>query len=150
MQTRSAVNAILLGGFIAGTVDIGVAAAINGRSPISILRIIAGGILGRAALDGGAPAAALGLLLQWAMSLIIATFFVLAARYLDILRKQWLMAGIAYGVPVYLVMNFVVVPLSAWHRVPGYALYGLITNLLAMMLFGVIVSYFASTMRDAV
>jgi uncharacterized membrane protein YagU involved in acid resistance len=100
MQTRSAVKAIFLGGFVAGTVDIGMAAAINGRSPIFILRVIAGGILGPASLGDGTAAAALGLLLQWAMSLIIAAIFVLAARYLDILRRQWLAAGIAYGVPV--------------------------------------------------
>ena len=149
MQTRSAVSSILLGGFIAGTVDIGAAAAINGRSPVFILHIVAGGILGPAALDGGPGAAAFGLGLQWGMSLIIAAIFVVATRYLPILRKQWLTSGIAYGVPVYLVMTYVVVPLSAWHRFPRFTLYGLVTNLLAMMLFGVIVSYFASRIRDA-
>ena len=149
MQARSAINAIVLGGFIAGTIDVGMAAAISGRSPVTILHFIAGGILGRAALDGGAQAAALGLVLQWGMSLIIAAIFVFAAGHLPLLRKRWLTAGIAYGVPVYLVMTYVVVPLSAWHRFPRFTLYGLVANLLAMMLFGVIVSYFASRIRDA-
>jgi hypothetical protein len=149
MQTRSAINAIVLGGFIAGTVDIGAAAGISGRSPILILRVIAGGILGRTSLGGGTSAAVLGLLLQWGMSLIIAAIFVCAARYLEVLRRQWLAAGIAFGVPVWLVMNFVVVPLSAWHRMPTITLYGVVANLLAMMLFGVIVSYFASRIRGA-
>jgi hypothetical protein len=145
MQTRSAVNAILLGGFVAGTIDIGAAALINGRSPVFILRVIAGGILGRASLDGrGARAPP-----AWGMSLIIAAIFVFAAQYLEILRRQWLAAGIAYGVPVWLVMNFVVVPLSAWHRIPKITLYGVIANLLAMMLFGVIVSFLASRIHDA-
>ncbi|TMH36972.1 MAG: hypothetical protein E6H66_03940 [Betaproteobacteria bacterium] len=66
--------AILLGGFIAGTIDIGAAALINWVSPILILHFIAGGLLGKAALGGGTPVALLGLLLQWAMSLIIAFF----------------------------------------------------------------------------
>jgi hypothetical protein len=149
MQTRSAINSILLGGFIAGTIDIGAAAAINGRSPIVILHVIAGGILGRAALGGGAAVALLGLLLQWGMALIIAAIFVGAARYLIVLRRRWLAAGIAYGVPVWLVMNFVVVPLSAWHRLPTLTAYSVIANLVAMMLFGAIVSYFASRIRDA-
>jgi len=83
------------------------------------------------------------------MSLIIAAIFVCAARYLEVLRRQWLAAGIAFGVPVWLVMNFVVVPLSAWHRMPTITLYGVVANLLAMMLFGVIVSYFASRIRGA-
>jgi len=149
MPTRSVVNAILLGGFVAGTVDIGAAAAINGRNPILILHVIAGGVLGRASLEGGPATAVLGLFLQWGMALIIATIFVCAARYRDILRRRWFPAGIAYGVPVYLVMNFVVVPLSAWHRFPAITLYGVVANLLAMMLFGVIVSWFASGIRNA-
>lgn len=137
----------MLGGLVAGTIDIGAAAAINGRGPVLILHVIAGGILGKASLGGGAATAVLGLFLQWGMALIIAAIFVGAARYLDILRKHWLAAGIAYGVPVYLVMNFVVVPLSAWHRMPAITPYNVIANLLAMMLFGGIVSRFASGIR---
>lgn len=150
MQSRSAINAILLGGFVAGTIDVGAAAAINGRSPVVILHVIAGGILGPASLGGGAPTAVLGLLLQWAMALIIAAIFVCAARYLRILRRQWLASGILYGVPVWLVMNFVVVPLSAWHRMPKLTPYSVIANLLAMMLFGAIVSWFASRTHGGV
>ena len=41
--------AILYGGFIAGTIDIGVASLINGISPWVILRAIASGLLGKAA-----------------------------------------------------------------------------------------------------
>ncbi|HLY04421.1 MAG TPA: hypothetical protein VKR31_01625 [Rhizomicrobium sp.] len=149
MNSRSALRAILLGGLVAGTIDIGAASAISERSPILILRVIAGGILGRASLQGGAATAILGLFLQWAMALIIAAIFVGAARYLETLRRHWLLAGIAYGVPVYLVMNFVVVPLSAWHRMPAITPYNVIANLLAMLLFGAIVSWFASGIRDS-
>jgi hypothetical protein len=38
-------TAILLGGFVAGTLDIGAAALINVASPILILQFIAGGLL---------------------------------------------------------------------------------------------------------
>ena len=148
MKSRSVISAVLLGGLIAGTIDVGVAAAINERNPVLILHVIAGGILGRASLQEGTPVALFGLLLQWGMSLVIAAIFVFAARYLPMLRRHWLTAGILYGVPVYLVMNFVVLPLSAWHRFPAITPYGAITNLLAMMLFGAIVSYFASEIRS--
>lgn len=148
MRSLSAVKAVLYGGLVAGTIDVGAASAINGRSPILILHVIAGGILGRASLEGDAATAVLGLFLQWGMALAIAAIFVGAARYLDILRKYWLAAGIAFGVPVYLVMNFVVVPLSAWHRMPTITPYNVIANLLAMMVFGTIVSWFASRICD--
>jgi hypothetical protein len=45
--------AILLGGFIAGTIDIGFAASINRVSPTLILHFIAAGLFGHGALEAG-------------------------------------------------------------------------------------------------
>jgi hypothetical protein len=60
-----------------------------------------------------------------------------------ILKRQWLAAGLAYGVVVFFVMNYVVVPLSAIGRVPHFTAARFIENLLAMLLFGVIIAFFA-------
>ncbi|HKU78857.1 MAG TPA: hypothetical protein VJQ42_03355, partial [Rhodanobacteraceae bacterium] len=68
--------AILVGGLVAGTLDVGAAALINMIDPRVILRFIAGGLLGKAALQGGPAVAWLGLFLQWGMSLLIAANFV--------------------------------------------------------------------------
>lgn len=136
--------AILYGGLIAGTLDIGAAALINMIDPVVIMRYIAGGLLGKTqALAGGTPTAVLGTFLQWAMSLVIAAVYVLASRRLSFLTARWLPAGIAYGVVVFIVMNYVVVPLSAIAKLPTFTLYSFSTNLLAMIVFGVIVAYFA-------
>ena len=59
-----ALVAMLVGGLIAGTVDIGAASLISDYSPLIILKHIAGGLLGKSALAGDLPVAALGLLLQ--------------------------------------------------------------------------------------
>jgi len=147
MSRISYLQAILLGGLVAGTVDIGAASLISGRSPVVISQFIAGGLLGKASLDGGMRTAALGVVLQWAMSIIIAALYVLASTRLDALRRSWLLFGILYGIPVYFVMEYVVVPLSAWHRVPKFALLPFTENMLAMMVFGVIVAWFASRTR---
>ena len=69
----------LAGGLAAGTLDVGAAALIGRVDPRVILRFIAGGVQGATALQGGAASAWLGLFLQWGMSLVIATVFVLAA-----------------------------------------------------------------------
>jgi hypothetical protein len=45
------------------------------------------------------------------MSVIIAGLFVLAANQLPLLLRRPFPAGLGYGVIVYLVMTFVVVPL---------------------------------------
>ena len=135
--------AILLGGFVAGTIDIGAAALINIASPILILHFIAGGLLGKAALAGGTSVALLGLVLQWAMSLIIAALYVAAARWLPILRRRWIAGGLAYGIVIFFAMNYVVVPLSAWAKWPRFTAETFAANMLAMLLFGLIISYFA-------
>jgi hypothetical protein len=140
MKKRSVLTAILLGGFVAGTIDIGAAMLISGKSVAFILQFIASGLIGKAAFQGGAATVVLGALLQWAMSLIIAAIFVLASLRFPILRKRWIVAGLAYGVPVYFVMTYVVVPLSAvgggWH----FSLPSFVKNLLAMLVFGLIVA----------
>ena len=146
-MAMSKLQAALVGGLVAGTIDIGAASLISGASPLLISRFIAGGLLARDAIKGGPEMIALGVVLQWAMSIVIAGIYVFAATRLDALRRQWLLWGILYGIPVYFVMTYVVVPLSAWHRVAPFTLYGFAANMAAMMLFGAIVSFFASRTR---
>lgn len=141
--TRRVAAAILSGGLIAGTIDIGAAALINLIDPRFILRFIAGGVQGKAALEGGAASAWLGLFLQWGMGVLIAAIFVIAALRLHGLIARWFVAGLAYGVIVFAVMNYVVLPLSAWHRIGHFTPLSFALNLLAMLVFGVIVSFAA-------
>jgi len=49
-EQRALLIAILWGGFVAGTIDIGAAALINRLSPVIILHAIASGLLGKASL----------------------------------------------------------------------------------------------------
>jgi hypothetical protein len=147
MGKLSYLQAILFGGLIAGTLDIGAASLISGRNPVFISQFIAGGLLGKPALEGGLQNAALGVALQWAMSILIAAIYVFASTRLEVLRSRWLLSGIAYGIPVYFVMEYVVMPLSAWHRVPKFSPIPFAENLLAMMVFGVIIAFFASKTR---
>jgi hypothetical protein len=146
--SRSMLASTALGGFIAGTIDIGAAALINRVSPYIIMQAIAGGLLGKASFSDGTPAALLGLLLQWAMSLLIAGIYVSASSRMPALKRHWLPAGIAYGVVVFFVMNYVVVPLSALKHFPHFTAARFIENLIAMLLFGVIVAFFARNARN--
>jgi len=123
--------------------DIGAAALINAASIAVILKAIASGILGKASFERGIEAESLGLLLQWAMSILIAAIFVITASRVNILKRQWLAAGLAYGVVVFFVMNYLVVPLSAIGRIPHFTALRFLTNLLAMLLFGAIIAFFA-------
>ncbi len=135
--------AVLVGGLVAGTIDIGAASLINWLSPIIILHAIASGWLGKTSFHDGTPAALLGLVSQWCMALIIASIYALSAIRLPALKRRWLAGGFGYGVAIFLVMNYVVVPLSAapwnpWKR--HFSPDKFLENLLAMMLFGLIVA----------
>lgn len=130
-------------GLVAGTVDIGAASTINWVDPGLILRVIASGLLGRAARHEGSWVLGVGLLLQWAMSILIAAVFLIAATKLPVLLRRWVLAGMAYGVVVYVVMTYVVVPLSAAGLRSDFELLPMAENLVAMMVFGLIVSYVA-------
>jgi hypothetical protein len=82
---------------------------------------VAAGLLGReAAFAGGGASALLGLALHFFIAFGMALVYVRAGRRLPVLTaRPWLM-GALYGVALYLVMNFVVVPLSAigWRGPP--------------------------------
>jgi hypothetical protein len=84
-----------------------------GASPLVVFQSIAAGALGKAAFGEGLPAAALGVAVHVLISLVAAGVFVCASlRWPVLLRSPWV-SGILYGVVVYLVMTFVVLPLSA-------------------------------------
>jgi hypothetical protein len=142
---HSTAVAILLGGAIAGIVDIGAASAINDFvDPLRIMRTIAAGLIGLpAAKAGGMQTAMLGLALQVGMGIIIAAIYNVGAMVLPVLRRYWLPAGIAFGIPVFVVMTYVVVPLSAvGGGMPPFTVKQAL-NFVAMLLFGTIIAWFA-------
>ena len=130
-------------GLIAGTIDIGAACLINWVLPGPVLRAVASGVLGHAAVHGGVWVMTLGMILQWAMSVLIAGIFVAAGVKWPVLLRRWVLAGLAYGLVVFVVMNFVVVPLSAAVFKVHFSPLSFAENLLAMLVFGLIVAYVA-------
>jgi len=112
-----AIKAILLGGLIAGALDISDAFilwGIQGVSPVRILHSIASGLLGRDALKGGFSTAALGAFLHFFMTTIMAAVYYFVAQRVPLLVRHAVTCGLAYGVALYFFMNFVVLPLSAF------------------------------------
>jgi hypothetical protein len=91
---------------------------LRGSTPLRILQSIAAGLLGAAAFKGGLPTAALGLLLHFFIATTAAAVYYAASRRLDVLLRRPVVSGVLYGVVVYVVMNYVVVPLSAIGRRP--------------------------------
>lgn len=106
---------ILLAGAVAGALDIAYAFAVwwlQDVPPTIILMAIASGLFGTAAFAGGLPMAALGAALHFTMTTIMAAVFARASTAMPWLARRPVVAGAAYGVGIYIVMNYVVVPLS--------------------------------------
>ena len=117
----SPLRAILTAGFVAGALDIIAAFVIYGWlgvSPIRILQSISAGLLGAEASRGGLPTAALGLVLQFVIATAAALVYYVASGPLPMLRERPIALGSIYGVVVWIVMNFVVVPMSAVPKRP--------------------------------
>jgi hypothetical protein len=109
---------ILVGGLLAGILDITSAILITlwyGGSPVRMLQGIASGVLGKAAFDGGTPTALLGLAFHFLIAFTATTVFYLASRKIAFLTAKPVVAGILFGVAVYLFMYFVVQPLAGIH-----------------------------------
>jgi hypothetical protein len=140
-KTIEIIRAVMIAGLVAGTIDIGAAALINHVGPALILQGIASGLIGMKSYAGGAGTVALGLALQLAMSIAIAGIYAVAATRLAWLRLHPVLAGPAFGLGVFVVMNLIVVPLSAFGPKPAHiSLVWLLLNVLAMLVFGVIVA----------
>jgi uncharacterized membrane protein YagU involved in acid resistance len=140
---RDVFTAIVLGGVIAASIDIAAASLISARNPAHILQIIAGGLLGKASFGGGTQTMLLGAALQEAMGVLIAAVYVLASKLLPTLRRHWVLGGLAYGVAVFFVMNYAVLPLSALKVTPHFTPVKFAENMAAMLLFGLIVAFFS-------
>ena len=141
MAKRSAARAILIGGLIAGTLDITYACVFFGLrnhvSPIRILQSVARGALGQNAFQGGLKTAALGLFFHFLIALTAATVYFLLSRALRFMVTHAIVCGILYGACVYLFMYGVVMRVSAIHSTTlpwVYPWQVLIPNLLIHML----------------
>jgi hypothetical protein len=129
---------ILVGGFVAGLLDMTSAYLTFGRMmPLGI----AGGLIGAGARHVSAGPYILGLLLHYFIALSAAAVYCIASRKLDFLREHFFVCGLFYGIAVFLVMNLVVLPLSAYHAMGPYTYRGLVQGILAhMFLIGLPIS----------
>lgn len=110
-------RAVLLAGAVAGVLDLCGALALNvpkGIRPLSIFQSIAGGLLGAETYRGGLPTALLGTGLHFVIATGAALVFVLASQRLPVLLRHAVPCGAAYGIAVWIAMNKVVLPLSAF------------------------------------
>jgi hypothetical protein len=138
-QKTSLLRPILVGGAIAGTLDLTSAFITFGAG---VPRAIAGGLLGRSAFQGGTFTWILGVILHFFIAYSAAAIYCLASRRLGFLSEHWLVCGIFYGIAIFLVMYLVVLPLCALHSAGPYQLRSLLQGLIVhMLIIGLPISF---------
>ena len=111
-----AFETIVYGGVIVGILD-GLFAFvfygwILGVKPLRIFQSVASALLGRASFDGGVSTFLFGLLLHFLVAACIAAVYYAASLKLPVLIRHAVVSGLIYGPIAYLVMNYVIIPLS--------------------------------------
>jgi hypothetical protein len=112
------ITAILRITLVAGTLDISeniIFNAFRHVTPYMIFQYIASGLVGMKSFDAGIASVALGVAIHYAIALAWTVLFFVASRRLEILVRRPVICGLLYGGVVYMIMNFVVLPLT---RVP--------------------------------
>jgi hypothetical protein len=106
---------ILLGTLVVGSFDICEVILFYGFRDVPATRIlqsVARGWLGSKAFSGGIPAALLGLATHYFIAFGVVTVYYIASRRLELLRRWPIVMGMVYGLGVFLVMNYIVLPKS--------------------------------------
>ena len=113
---------VLLTGLLVGTLDISYAyinsTVQSGKFPALMFNFISGGVLGRQmGLNGGTPAALLGLFIHYFIAMAFTVFFFLVFPYWRFLRYNKYLVGMLYAVFVNLTVNQLIIrltPLGPW------------------------------------
>src|SRR5262245_11395487 len=115
MKNSGAFRAILTAGVIVGVLDISSAFVIWWQRGIGSrrgLQSIAAGLLGANSYDGGLVTAGLGLAVHFFIVFVVVCVFYLASRKLEFLTLHPVVSGVLYGICVYVVMYWFVLPVA--------------------------------------
>jgi uncharacterized membrane protein YagU involved in acid resistance len=113
----TSLEVISIAGLLSGVLDLTATSTLVRRTqgiPLKrLLQRIASGALGPSAFEGGKKTATAGLFFHFLISFTAAFVYYAGSRRLALLIDHPLLSGVLYGAAVHLVMNRIVLPLSA-------------------------------------
>ena len=110
-----ALQAIVVATAACGILDAAAAttqAATLGVPGQRVWQSVASGLMGPRAFDRGWHSGVIGIALHFAISFILATVYILESLRYPFLLTHPLISGALFGIAVYAVMNYIVIPLS--------------------------------------
>jgi hypothetical protein len=136
-------TAILNAGLAAAAIDafyFSTAALFRGHSPLIVFRRIAGFWLGGRSNDPGISGIFVGVATHMGLATIMAAGFVLAMQRFRLPRDRALPFGAAYGLFLYVLMYFVVMPLRWPARFPSWMGWQSIGDILIHVTIGIAIA----------
>ena len=119
-----------------GTLDLIDAFIFFGYLGVPAIRIpqsIATGFLGELAYHDGMVSAAFGLMLHYLIAFAVAGSYMYVSGELPLYRRP-ILSGAIYGVAVYCVMNYIVIPISNFYPQPHFAVRSFIHGIIGHIL----------------
>lgn len=111
-----------------------------GLAPSRLLQNIASGLLGKPAFTGGTSTVLMGALLHYVMMfMMVGAYYLVARRFTGMNNAPW-RYGSLYGVLLYIVMNEIVLPLSAAPRTP-FVMSWIVSSIVVHWLIGVAIAH---------
>jgi hypothetical protein len=113
MNNFRALRTIVTAGLVVGVLDISSAFVIWWQRSVAIqrgLQGIAAGLLGTKSYEGGLATAGLGLAIHFFVAFVVVSIFYLASRKIRFLTKRPFVSGVSFGIGVYMVMYWIVLP----------------------------------------
>jgi len=136
---RSVAKAIGLTLLVCGTLDICDAMVYFGLrfhvTPTRLLQNIATHLIGRSAFNGGLRTTMLGLALHYFIAACWITAFVLVAQRVALLFQYPVLCGAFYGLLIFGVMNFLILPHTRNPTRLSHDTFNLINGVLALVIF---------------
>lgn len=130
-------HTIVLGGLTVGVLDCTAAmlnAGIRGVTPDRVWQYVASAVVGPDSFNRGASTIALGLFFHFCVAFGVAIAFYIDMRIFPSLIRWPLIVGPLYGIAVFFIMSYLVVPLTLVKQAP-FNWYGLISGLIIHMVF---------------
>ena len=106
---------ILWSGLLVGTLDLlsaFVDVYISGKDPLLVLNFIATGAFGKTTLATGTTGQIAGFVFHYLIAFAFTFLFFWLYPRMEIMRRNWLLTGIVYGIFIWVIMNLIVVRLS--------------------------------------
>lgn len=148
LDVSSPAKAILWSGLIAGVLDSLAGVVVYyiyfGLNPLQVLQFIASGIYGPAAINGGVFMIVVGLFFHFVIAYTVAIIYFIAYPRIAILRDQKIIAGLLYGLGIWVVMNVMILPYSNIPKSPfdlSLAIVGIVWH---MVLVGIPIALITS------